>query len=172
MCTVKISAVVGVDTNGDGMRDQIIIVGTVEDCSGLRVAILGNAVPPAGAQIADGVSSAATILAQGASAHGVSPAGNERVFTVTFTLFDTTNFKGDCGTVPLAGGLGLLAVCDDDSQCRDAVFWDEPIDCVRVTTPCPVVSVSVDPSDSCEGETRSVVCPSWRILSPPGSPPM
>jgi hypothetical protein len=124
MCTVKIETVVGVDSNGDGDRDAVIIVGTVEDCSGLRVALFGSP-PPADAQISDGeVSRAATILAAGVSAHGVSPTGNERVFTVTFTLDDTTSIKGRCGSVKQ---LGLLAVGDDDDKCRDAIVWDKPI---------------------------------------------
>jgi hypothetical protein len=42
MCTVKIETVVGVDSNGDGDRDAVIIVGTVEDCSGLQVALFGG----------------------------------------------------------------------------------------------------------------------------------
>jgi PKD domain len=141
MCTVRIRSVVGVDTDGDGRRDQIIIVGTVQDCSGLQVAL-------------DGVSRVATLLAPGVGAHGVSPVGSERVFTVTFTLNDTTIFKGLCGTVAAGSGLGLLAVCNADSQCRDAVLWDRPINCD--TSACPVVTVSVDPSDACNGERRGV----------------
>jgi hypothetical protein len=42
MCTVKIETVVGVDSNEDGDRDAVIIVGTVEDCSGLQVALFGG----------------------------------------------------------------------------------------------------------------------------------
>jgi hypothetical protein len=165
MCSVNISTVVGVDIDGNGERDKIIIVGTVEDCSGLQVAILGNGVlPGAAAQLSDGASRTATLLAPGAGAHGVSPAGNERVFTVTFSLNDTTNFKGRCGTV-VFGGLGMLAVCNDDSQCREAVLWDKPIGCP--TNPCPVVSVSVDPSDACEGESRGV---SLSVVVNPFSP--
>ncbi len=155
MCTVSLRSVVGVDIDGNGERDQIIVVGTVDDCSGLQVAILDNGVlPGAAAQLFDGVSRAATLLAPGVAAHGVAPAGNERVFTVTFTLNDLTNFKGRCGTVAGGGGLGLLAVCDDDSQCRDALLWDRPIDCP--TTPCPVLSVSADPSVTCDGVSRGV----------------
>jgi hypothetical protein len=157
MCTVEIRTVVGVDTDGDNERDEIIVVGIVEDCSGLQVGLF-NILPPAGAQISDSAASrAASILAPGVSAHGVVPTGNERVFTVTFTLADETVFKGACGTAAAGGnGMGLLAVCDDDEQCRDAVFWDQPIDCVDRGGDCPVVSIAADVSDQCQGETRSV----------------
>ena len=114
MCKVEIHNVVGVDLNGDNQRDKIIIVGIVEDCSALTVALFDQ-LPPAGAQVSDGiVDRAATILAAGQSAQGVSPGANQRVFTVTFTLDDTTNIKGRCGAVPAA--LGILAVCDDDTR--------------------------------------------------------
>ena len=153
MCKVKISQVVGVDTNGDGHRDQIIVVGTVENCLALQVALFDKS-PPAGAPISDGVASrAATILAPGVSAHGVTPTGDQRVFTVTFTAADTTIFKGQCGTVPTTK-LGILAVCDDDNQCRDPVLWEKPIDCVGAT--CPVVSIVVGEPGECVGQTHSV----------------
>lgn len=154
MCTVKISTVVGVDTNGDNERDEIIVVGVVEDCSGLQVAWFGM-LPPAGAQISDSaVVRVATILAPGVSAHGVSPTGNERVFTATFTISET-NAKGRCGGVPTAA-VGFLAVCDDDDQCRDRVLWDKPIDCEGAATPCPTVTATVDPADQCVGQSRTV----------------
>lgn len=154
MCTVTIRTVVGVDSNADNDRDAIIIVGTVKDCPGLKVALFNN-LPPAGAQISDGtISRAATILAAGVSAHGVSPTGNERVFTVTFTLDDTTSVKGRCGSRLTGGGAGLLAVCDDDSQCRDAVFWDQPVDCEE--DGCPEVTITPSVSDECVNQTRSV----------------
>src|SRR6185503_4558353 len=108
MCNVEIRTVVGVDTNGDNERDEMIIVGVIEDCSGLEVALFNN-LPPPGAQTSDGVvSRAGTILAAGVSAHGISPTGNQRVFTVTFTLFDHTIFKGRCGE-RIAADLGILA---------------------------------------------------------------
>jgi hypothetical protein len=154
MCEVEIHKVVGVDLNGDNQRDKIIIVGIVEACSGLKVALFDH-LPPAGAQVSDGlVDRAATILAAGQSAQGVSPGANQRVFTVTFTLDDTTNIKGRCGSVPTA--LGILAVCDDekDKDCRDSVLWQKPIDCVGAD--CPVVTVTADPADQCQGQTRSV----------------
>jgi hypothetical protein len=151
MCTVKIETVVGVDSNGDNERDAVIIVGTVEDCSGLQVAVFGSQ-PPADADISDGeVSKPATILAPGVSAHGVSPTGNERVFTVTFTLDDTTSIKGRCGSVKQ---LGLLTVCDDDDKCRDAIVWDKPIDCVQAE--CPQITITPDVHDDCVNQTRSV----------------
>lgn len=157
MCTVEIRTVVGIDTDGDNDRNEIIVVGIVEDCSGLQVGLF-NTLPPAGAQISDSAASrSATILAPGASAHGVVPTGNEHVFTVTFTLGDATMFKGECGTVAAGGnGMGILAVCDDDEQCREAVFWDQTIDCVDRGGDCPVVSIASDVSDQCQGETRSV----------------
>jgi hypothetical protein len=152
MCKVEIRKVVGVDINGDNQRDKIIIVGIVENCSALKVALFINQ-PPAGAQISDGiVSRAGTILAVGQIAQGVSPGPNQRVFTVTFTLDDTTNIKGRCGSVPSA--LGILAVCDDDKDCRDSVLWQKPIDCVGAD--CPVVTVTTDPAAQCQGQTRSV----------------
>lgn len=153
MCNVEIRTVVGVDTNGDNERDEIIVVGVVEDCPGVQVALFSTQ-PPADAQISDGIAArAGTILPVGDSAHGVSPTGGERVFTAAFTLFDTTLFKGRCGD-PVAATMGILAVCDNDNQCRDALVWDQPIVCGRAD--CPVVSVTVDVSDECVGQTRSV----------------
>ena len=156
MCTVTIETVVGVDSNGDNDRDAIVVVGTVEDCAALRVALF-NTLPPDDAQISDGfVDKAATILAPGASAHGVTPSGNERVFTVTFTLDDTTNVKGRCGSLLSGQGLGLLAVCDDDEKCRDAKFWDKPVPCEGGGGGgCPQVTISPDPGE-CVNGTRSV----------------
>jgi hypothetical protein len=153
MCKVEIRTVVGVDTDGDNQRDQIIVVGVVDNCPGLQIALFDR-VPPAGAQISDGVASrGGTILAAGASAYGVSPTGNERVFTVTFTTFDTTIFKGRCGD-RTAGVLGILAVCSNDNACRDSLVWDKPIECEG--TECPTVTITVDVSDQCVGQTRSV----------------
>src|SRR4051795_5951989 len=124
MCTVEIRTVVGVDTDGDNERDEIIVVGIVEDCSGLQVGLF-NILPPAGAQISDSAASrAASILAPGVSAHGVVPTGNERVFTVTFTLADETVFKGACGTAAAGGnGMGLLPVFDEDQARSKTGFW-------------------------------------------------
>jgi PKD domain len=154
MCTVNIRTVVGIDSNGDNDREAIVVVGTIEDCSGLKVALF-NSAPPAGAQISDSaISRAATILAAGVGAHGVTPIGNQRVFTVTFTLDDTTSIKGRCGRVFTGGGVGLLAVCDDDSQCRAAVFWDQPIDCVDAG--CPQVTITPGAPEACVNQTRSV----------------
>ena len=50
---------------------MIVVVGTFEDCSGLKVGLF-NTSPPANAQISDGfISKVAVILAQGQGAHGV-----------------------------------------------------------------------------------------------------
>src|SRR5262249_20523091 len=150
MCTIKIKKVVGVDTNGDNHSDQLIVVGTVEDCSSLEVALFDGGAPPSGAQISDGAASvAATILPAGASSQGVSPTGNEKVFTATFTTADTPLVKGRCGSVRR---LGVLAVCDD-GKCQDATGWEKPIDCVK---DCPAVTITPSVSDQCVGQTRSV----------------
>jgi hypothetical protein len=156
MCTVTIRTVVGLDTDGDNERNAIVVVGTVEDCSGVKVALF-DTLPAANAQISDGsLGRAATILAPGASAHGVTPSGNERVFTVTYTLADTTNIKGRCGSLLSGQGLGLLAVCDDDEKCRDAKLWDKPVDCEGAGGGCPEVAILFDVSDECVNQTKSV----------------
>ncbi len=152
MCRIEIRTVVGVDTDGDNARDEVIVVGVAESCSGLHVGLFSGNPPPA-AQPSDGiVSRAATLLSPGQAAHGVSPAANQRVFTVIFTLQDSTNYKGICGTK--SAPFGLLAVCDDDDRCRDSVVWDQVIDCIGSS--CPAVTVTVDVGDQCVDGTRSV----------------
>jgi hypothetical protein len=42
MCTVTIETVVGVNSNGDNEREAIVVVGTVKDCSGLKVALFNT----------------------------------------------------------------------------------------------------------------------------------
>jgi PKD domain len=167
MCTVTIKTVVGLDTDGDNERNAIVVVGTVEDCSGVKVALF-DALPAANAHISDGsLGRTATILAPGASAHGVSPSGNERVFTVTYTLDDTTNIKGRCGSLLSGQGMGLLAVCDDDEKCRDAKFWNKPVDCEGTGAGCPDVTITFDPNETCVDQTRSV---SFSLVANPFSP--
>lgn len=78
---------------------------------------------------------------------------NERVFTATFTLDDTTKVKGRCGSLLSDQGLGLLAVCDDDDKCRDAKFWDKPVDCEAAG--CPQVTITFDPAE-CVNQTRGI----------------
>jgi hypothetical protein len=150
MCTIKIKAVVGIDDDGDNHSEQLIVVGTVEDCSSLKVALFDGGAPPQGAHISDGAASVtATILPDGVGAQGVSPSGNEHVFTATFTTADTTLVRGRCGS---RRKLGVLAVCDKDEKCRDSIGWEQPIDCV---TDCPVVTITPSVSD-CAGQTRNV----------------
>lgn len=86
MCRVEIRNVVAVDTNGDNQRDELIIAGIVEDCAEVKVGIF-DLVPPQGAEPSDGLAAVdATIHDPGVEAHGVVPAGNERVFTATYFI--------------------------------------------------------------------------------------
>ena len=165
MCRVEIRNVVALDTNNDNQRDELIIAGIVEDCAAVKVGIFDGP-PPQGAEAADGVASTdATIHDPGVEAHGVVPAGNERVFTATFTLFDTTIFKGECGDVPTAT-IGLLAVCVDDAQCRHALVWDQAIPCEGGRRDCELnITLTSDVSDQCVTTSRGVAL--TIVVNPP-----
>jgi len=163
MCEIEIRALVPVDTSGDGERDQIIIVGVVEDCTAVSVGIFNAPVPPGAPISAAGAVKQATILGAGVSAHGVSPTGNERVFTATFTLGDTTIFKGGCNEPPTSP-IGFLAVCErDPASCRDDFLWDQLIDCEEGE--CPDISIDADVSDQCNVSLSIIVAPFVQGLS-------
>jgi hypothetical protein len=158
MCKIEIKKLVPMDLTGDGERDQLIVVGVVEDCSGVKVGLFDHPVSPGDSL--DGAQGAvpATILGPNVGAHGVFPADNEKVFTATITLNDTTIIKGDCKEPPGPGIIGVLAACEiNPDECRGDFLWDQPIDCEG--SECPELSVQVDVSDECSASLSIVVVP-------------
>jgi hypothetical protein len=140
VCVLTIHDLVGIDHDGDGLRDEVVVIGTVEDCDAVVVSAVGGAGGGAAA------TASAEILPVGQDAFGIQPAAGERVFLARFGLTSGSSVaRGRCGEREL---VKLRARCEGDPLCSTELNWDAEIRCERDPGPppdgCPEIAVQTD----------------------------